>query len=563
MHEVSTMISSFSEDEMIFTRFPLLASSTTINNREFSNASEQNEPEKDTIIVSLMHDEFTMSVSFYLLAMSQYFIQQNGLCMLGTMIFDDEIASNNIEKSLDDKSITQSTNDEKRVSLAPFCSIINIVRAIVSVSWINTCSSMDSRTLTQIIRFRDIIYRYISMLRVGYDIVSGTDRQILFSLLDSFCNTANLIPQNNILGGLLLDSNISMQLRLDAIWKMLCGENTTLQSRIFGLNELRNRITDAVQDLDSAKSKAEEFFLYEQEKMSLSEKKKQNSPTCIINDDQLKSKSFPCLDITETSPNNSVSDNVSTTVYAHSSCGNDGESSHDDDQHRIDFEENEEWTKRRIDLGPSSTACDNVDESTYVKSTNDNMNDSNSPTTFTCKDKHNNYDPTKDSKSIPSLLFNYKILDPAKQEIDRLISFLIEDHSFLDTLLSPSYLHPELLKRFIIIPSFLAEQNALTSDDIETIWNAAKTSSHESIQYAVYELVIGLLDKLERTELITLGELLSSVPYELVTDKYLLLVHNFAMASLGVLKNIDDKEIPLGVDLLWDLVQVRLSCSIS
>ena len=476
-------------------------------------------------------------------------MQHRGLKALGKLIYATRPKQDPENISQSEENIMNPSiegNFIHKASLTSTCTTINIVRALVSILWID--GPNDLAISTQIIDFRESFLYHIKSLRVGIDIVSGGDRQIIFSLLDSLCEHRHQTPQNSLVSKFLLDSSSSRKLRLDMVWKMICGENTTLQSRICGLNEIRNRISDAVQELEEAKRRVEESDLQEQEKIG---HMKEHISTPIIMDDA-KIQSIPRLEIpsrsTTNSPSNSADDNLSTTAYAHSSCAGDDENSRQDE----DQEDDAKWLKlNQVDGTPSTShVCENDDYS-FNQYNNDYINDVNNLKDSTASTELylDRQEPAQESS------FENFLLESAEREITHLIFYLSKEHSFLSTLLSPSYLHPELLKRFIVIPSFLAEQGEFTSDDIIAIWNAAMTSSHESIQHAVYELLIGLLDKLEKDHLITLGLLLETMEYDLVTEKYLLLVHQFATASLGLMKEDNREKIPLGVDLLWNLGQ--------
>jgi len=489
------------------------------------------------ISVTLPPVDAATSVSSYLLAAAKYFIEIGGLKALTNAINNNSKLSNN----------------SFRLSLTSTYNAIKIVRAIAAILWSD--EPTDAEISVQISRFRDSFLYHITSLLVGIDIITGEDRQIIFSLLDSMCEHPNQSLQNSLVSKLTLDWNISRKLRLDTIWKLLYGCNTTLQSRIYGLNEIRSRISDAVQELDEARHRVEEFDSKQQERIRNS--KDQPSPRVIAKD--VKMEAIPRLEIPHrsatTSPTNSQGDNLSTTVYI------DDETSHQ--QPELEDDNDDKWMKTDQNDKPSSISFSFHENETLQKVNHTLKADAITmkrtliPHASSLDTQENQFHPRIQENEL-SKSFESFLVESAEQEISYLISFLTKEHSFLSTLLSPSYLHPELLKRLIYIPSFLAEQGELSSDDIKTMWSAAMTSSHESIQHAVYELLIGLVDKFEKEQLLMLGKLFETMEYHLISEKYLVLVHHFASVSLGVVREIGDEYFPLGADLLWTLGQVRL-----
>ena len=78
-----------------------------------------------------------------------------------------------------------------------------------------------------------------------------------------------------------------------------------------------------------------------------------------------------------------------------------------------------------------------------------------------------------------------------------------------ELLMSPEYLHTELLKRNDCIPTFLLDQDALSDSQLMVVWKAAVSSSHESIRHGVYKLLQSIASKADASKMKVRGAPLS------------------------------------------------------
>mmetsp|Transcript_17304 Transcript_17304/g.34434 ORF Transcript_17304/g.34434 Transcript_17304/m.34434 type:complete len:307 (+) Transcript_17304:126-1046(+) len=141
----------------------------------------------------------------------------------------------------------------------------------------------------------------------------------------------------------------------------------------------------------------------------------------------------------------------------------------------------------------------------------------------------------------------------AEGEAGAILDWILESQ-LLELLMSPEYLHPELLKRCARIPVFMVDRGALGDAHLGDIWRAAVTSGHESIKHAVYNLLLELLDRLDDPQIHVLYGRLRALPPAEHDSQSLLLVNKFADAATG-LAAPGDPAAPLGYDLLWHLAQ--------
>jgi len=140
----------------------------------------------------------------------------------------------------------------------------------------------------------------------------------------------------------------------------------------------------------------------------------------------------------------------------------------------------------------------------------------------------------------------------AECEMNAVLDWIL-DSQLLELLMSPEYLHPELLKRCARIPLFMVDQDALADSHLSAIWRAAVTSSHESIKHAVFNLLLEILDKLGNSQIRVLYQKLRNLPATEHDSQSLLLVNKFADAAMGL--TVPGAHTPLGYDLLWMLAQ--------
>ena len=139
-----------------------------------------------------------------------------------------------------------------------------------------------------------------------------------------------------------------------------------------------------------------------------------------------------------------------------------------------------------------------------------------------------------------------------------MIRFLVQwirDNLILENLYRDN-LHPELVKRCVEIPIFLAKENEMTTKDIDLIWNAG-VDKHEAVTHSIYSLLNSLSPNLNIEHINYLFNLVKSIPLDSYDSHIIQLVRSitFYGFSLG-----NQAEL-YGLGTMWDIVQDE--CNVS
>ena len=121
-----------------------------------------------------------------------------------------------------------------------------------------------------------------------------------------------------------------------------------------------------------------------------------------------------------------------------------------------------------------------------------------------------------------------------------------------EKILSPAYLHTELLKRASPVPKFLLERDGLSDAHFQNIWRAAMDSSHESIRHGVYSLLQQLIIYMPEEKLrllhLSLAALLKSSPDE-IDAEFLAVLYELCLRSYGLHLQLDAPLAPAAPSL--------------
>ena len=127
----------------------------------------------------------------------------------------------------------------------------------------------------------------------------------------------------------------------------------------------------------------------------------------------------------------------------------------------------------------------------------------------------------------------------------------IRNNDIMDQLYGDN-LHPELVKRSIEIPIFLAKENSLTENDIEFIWNAG-AHKHEAITHVIYNVIESLSPYLNSSQLNFIFEKLKTIPCSSYDNRTMQLVRTLFKLEIQNVNNNPEKS--MGLKILWNIIQ--------
>eukprot|EP00940_MAST-03C_sp_MAST-3C-sp2_P000604 g604.t1 len=111
---------------------------------------------------------------------------------------------------------------------------------------------------------------------------------------------------------------------------------------------------------------------------------------------------------------------------------------------------------------------------------------------------------------------------------------MLRELSIVPLLLGGDTAHPEILKRSADILNFLAAHDQFEGKHISMLWDvAARAQSHESVRYAVYDIVEAMCLNWKRSHLELLFERIASMPIERIDRRLLVIVSKLSWHLLN------------------------------
>ena len=144
---------------------------------------------------------------------------------------------------------------------------------------------------------------------------------------------------------------------------------------------------------------------------------------------------------------------------------------------------------------------------------------------------------------------------------DNLVSW-IQENDIIDSILGAN-VHPELLKRTPSILKFLAQRDALTLQNLESLWNAS-VGQHESVIRSVYDTIVDLASCLSGPELDFIFFKIKALEISSFSELTLNFLKGFTFNAITRVQteNISDSVSGwFGLEMFWDFIQD--SCPVS
>ena len=139
----------------------------------------------------------------------------------------------------------------------------------------------------------------------------------------------------------------------------------------------------------------------------------------------------------------------------------------------------------------------------------------------------------------------------------------IQDHSIIEIMYGPA-LHPEVLKRGIEIPVFLASSkvSSFGSENLNLIWNAS-LNKHESIRHLIHTQLTNLAGYLRLNELESLCDSIKKYGCANYDSILLNLIHNLSIPAIQFQAKLEGPHTRFGLELLWEILQDSPAVSLS
>ena len=141
--------------------------------------------------------------------------------------------------------------------------------------------------------------------------------------------------------------------------------------------------------------------------------------------------------------------------------------------------------------------------------------------------------------------------------MDRYLAQWFKDSFILEQLYRDN-LHPELVRRCVEIPIFLAQEGSLTTKDIDLIW--AGVDKHETIAISIYSSLSSLAAHLELSLVNHLFSLMQNVPVQKFDSQLIHLLRTVSIIGIPY-NHLQQEPHYYGLELMWNAVQDDVAAS--